>query len=195
MTTKRITWTDVNGTVRVTTPAKQAMDALVGSGGMLDPTKIDQQAAAYVDAGMGTASARRMAEGYANGGLTEAEALDLIRERSIPGSALNTIVIEATELPYFGSFGRAAWHQNGASTPVFDMVRARPIKTEQIRKERDRRLEETDIEVLQRDGGPIPAPLVARRQALRDMPATVQTDLDAVTTPEALEAYEPAWPV
>jgi hypothetical protein len=35
------------------------------------------------------------------------------------------------------------------------------------------------------------ASLAAHRQALRDLPLTVQWDLDAIRTPEALEAYRP----
>jgi hypothetical protein len=65
---------------------------------------------------------------------------------------------------------------------------------DQIRAERDVRLAATDIDVFKLDGQAIPAPLKAKRQALRDIPATVQADLNSAATPEALEAFEPTWP-
>lgn len=198
MTSKRIIWTDSNGNVRRYTPAPQAMKALTGDGGMLDPAHIDKQAASYVTAGMGGAEARKLAEGFANGGLTEAEALDLIRDRHLLTNATNVTVVEAAELPYFGSFGRFAWRQDGAAAPVFDMGRARSIKTDQIRVERDNRLAILDIDYMRADemgDGAEKQRVTAKKQTLRDLPVTIQPDLDAIATPEALEAYEPPWPI
>ena len=72
---------------------------------------------------------------------------------------------------------RDSWEDTGTKI-VHNMVKVRVIKTDQIRAERDIRLVATDVEVLKRDGQAVPAPLKAKRQALRDMPATVQDALD-----------------
>ena len=199
MTTKRIIYTDSDGNVRRCTPAPQSMEALTGTGGMLPIDKIDKQAAAYVKRGMSAALAHKMAEGYARGGLTETEALNLTREaQGIPANAANLVVVEATDLPYFGTFGRFAWKQNGAVIPVFDMARARPIKTDQIRIERDARLVQEDIAYIRADEAGDTAEkarIAAKKQALRDLPVTIQPQLDALATPKALEAWQPTWPI
>lgn len=203
MTTKRITWTDANGMVRVTTPDQKSMKALTGSGGMLSSNSITKQAAAYVAAGMSETSARKFAEGYAFGGLTKTEALDLIWERTQAVyvergvTPINTITIEERELPYFGSFGRGAWRQDGAKAPVFDMARARLIKTDQIRMDRGLRLSVLDVDYIRADetGNDGEKQRTASlKQKLRDMPDTIQPDLDAIDMPEDLEKWEPPWP-
>lgn len=201
MTTKRIVWTDDNGIVRRLTPSPESMKALTNAGGMLDPAHIWKQTTAYTKAGMSPASARRLAEGYAKGGLTESEALDLTRAchfaRHHYSEGTNVTVVEAADLPYWGSFGRFAWRQDGATAPIVDMARARPIKTDQIRVERDKRFAALDINYIRADeaGNVVEKQRIAiLKQKLRDLPATVQPDLAAITTPEALEAWEPPWP-
>ncbi len=134
-------------------------------------------------------------ESLIEGGATEAEAWDSVRRghKKFDGFA-NFVVVEAADLPYSGRIGRFAWKQNGATAPVFDMARGGSVKTDQIRVERDRRLTDTDVEILMLDGAPASGALKAKRQVLRDIPATIQPDLDAITTPEALDAWEPTWP-
>jgi len=172
------------------------MKALTGTGGMLNPAHIDKQTAAYVEAGMDAIPASKLAEGFAHGGLTESEALDLIRDRSLLTNALNLVVVEADDLPYAGNM-RGAWRQDGAVVPVFDMARARPIKTDLIRPERNERLAALDIDYMRADeaGDSVEKQHIANaKQTLRDLPATIQPDLDAISQPEKLEAYEPTWP-
>lgn len=100
--------------------------------------------------------------------------------------------IESADIPPQATL-KDAWRDTGSAIRV-DMPVARTLVTARVRTERDRRLAETDKEVLTLDGEAIPGLLKAKRQALRDLPISVQADLDAITTPEALEAYEPAWP-
>lgn len=91
---------------------------------------------------------------------------------------------------------RDAWRDNGTKV-VHDMAKARAIKTGHIRAERDKRLPVEDIELMKAtEAGDTPKAdaIKAKKQKLRDMPATIQPDLGAITTPEALEAFEPAWP-
>jgi hypothetical protein len=69
------------------------------------------------------------------------------------------------------------------------MPKAREIHMARIRKARDAKLEETDKQVAALDGGPIPAPLRAQRQRLRDIPQTL--NLSTAKTPDELKAM---WP-
>ena len=196
MTTKRIIWTDADGFVRRCTPSPDAMKALTGTGGMLNPAHIDKQAAAYLEAGMGAVSASRLAEGFANGGLTEAAALNLIRDRNLLTDARNVVVVEAGDLPHAGSL-RAAWRQDGAAVPVFDMGRGRSIKTDLIRPERNKRLAVLDVDYIRADesGNTEEKEKIATlKQKLRDLPSTIQPALDAIDNPETLEDYNPTWP-
>ena len=105
--------------------------------------------------------------------------------------------IEAESLPYFGSFGRAAWKQDGATAPVFDMGKARTIKTDQIRPERDKKLAALDIEYIRADEAGDADKKQSRatvKQKLRDIPETIQSDLNTLDTPDALEKFTPTWP-
>lgn len=165
MTTKRIIWTDENGNVRRFTPASQVVKKLISSG------------------------------------LTEDEAIEKLRVRhfSVHGYApgTNHVIIEEKDLPYHGSFGRFAWRQDGATVPMFNMSRGRSIKTDQIRLERDERLKVEDINYIRADESEDIAEkqhIAIKKQKLRDLPAIIQPALNAISTPEALEAYEPNWP-
>lgn len=196
MTSKRLIWTDSDGNVRRCTPAPGAMKALTGTGGMLNPAHIDKQTASHVEAGMDAVPASKLAEGFANGGLTESEALDLIRDRNLLTNAHNLVVVEADDLPYAGNM-RGAWRQDGAAAPVVDMVRARPIKTDLIRPERNKRLAALDVDYMRADESgdtEKKEKITTLKQKLRDLPVTIQPDLDAIDSPETLDAFDPTWP-
>ncbi len=77
---------------------------------------------------------------------------------------------------------------------VVNIVDARVVVVNRVRFERDVRLRETDLKVLELDGGGVPVSLKNKRQALRDMPATVTTEISTITDPVVLEAYQPSWP-
>ena len=88
------------------------------------------------------------------------------------------------------------WRDDGTGNVHVDMPLARTQRMGEIRAERDRRFEPFDREWMKATGQKeaTRADLVeAGRQLLRDIPQTV--DLATITTPEALEAFEPAWPV
>jgi len=91
------------------------------------------------------------------------------------------------------SFGREVWNHNAK----LDMSKARAIKTDHIRPERNERLVTLDIDYIRADEGDdtVEKQRIANvKQTLRDLPATIQSDLDAIDQPEELEAYEPTWP-
>jgi Fe-S cluster assembly ATPase SufC len=73
------------------------------------------------------------------------------------------------------------------------MPKARIIRMDHIRVERNRRLDEIDKVINTKvDSGLDVTALRVVRQKLRDIPQT--TDLTVATTPEALAALEPSWP-
>lgn len=91
---------------------------------------------------------------------------------------------------------RDAWGRNGNGI-VIDLPKARIIKTNFIRKERDEKLAALDIAYMRADeanDAPAKAEIAQRKQALRDLPDTIQSVLEAITTPEELEAFKPVWP-
>jgi len=104
-----------------------------------------------------------------------------------------TVDIEETDMPTTRRF-RNAWGRVGAKLEV-DMPKARTQRLAEIRKDRDKLLDESDKDILrdQEQGGAKQAALRAYRQALRDLPTTL--NLDAILTPEALNTFRPTFPV
>lgn len=89
---------------------------------------------------------------------------------------------------------RNAWTVQ-AGVLTYDMTKARALRMTEIRRARDARLAASDgpmLRVQEQDKAPEIAALKAYRQALRDVPQT--TDLSSLTTPDALDAFEPVWP-
>ena len=126
----------------------------------------------------------------------ETAAIASIRAKDVPVDATNVEVIEQAEIPTSRVF-RNAWEKSGMGPPTVNMPKARIIKTDNIRVERDTRLEQADNDLkIAQDGnnGAEQARVRARREALRDLPITIQSDLDAITGPDELDAYEPIWP-
>ena len=124
-----------------------------------------------------------------------AMALTLEKAPEKPAEVLGNV--DMVDLPYWGAQPNRTFRNAldwDGTKPVVNMDKARGIKMGYIRKARDARLAATDLDVLKLDGAAVPAPLKAKRQVLRDMPAIVQPDLDAATTVEGLEAFEPTWP-
>lgn len=85
---------------------------------------------------------------------------------------------------------------NGEIEP--DVSLAQQTRMLEIRAERDGRLVESDKEKARLDDIGTPEQIAALkdyRQQLRDLPATAQTDVAAITTPDGLDLYQPPWPV
>ncbi len=83
---------------------------------------------------------------------------------------------------------RNAWTHDGEKvTP--HVGKAREIVLAEVRAKRDKDLAATDGPFLRAaEKGPVPVDLVAKRQALRDLPAKVEADIAGMDA-EALEAY------
>ena len=123
-------------------------------------------------------------------------ALNYILSELVPAHNPDAVArIEDVTFPT-NRFFRMAWKRGIGKIDV-DMPKARIIKTNLVRAERDTRLATEDIELMKaEEGGNVgeATQIKAKKQALRDLPTTIQPDLEAIMTPEALEAYEPAWP-
>ena len=122
-------------------------------------------------------------------------AREVIQPKTPHLAGLTPALVVTAAVPTSRRF-RDCWRHDGAGVSV-DMAKARGQRIEEIRAERDSRLRATDGEMLreQEQGTPRLAPLAAHRQALRDLPPSAATALDAVVTPEGLDAYQPPWPV
>ena len=91
---------------------------------------------------------------------------------------------------------RNAWQLSGTDL-VTHMGQARDIKTDHVRKERVGRFTPFDVAYViadEKNDALGKAAASQARQKLRDMPATIQPDLAAITDPDKLRDYEAPWP-
>ena len=199
---KRICFTSPDGAVSVVLPApgarlveKIALNTAPRSVLKLDPPERLEDAFAAVGLGRGW-NAGKIALVNVVYAETETEFIARVRAKSVPGDATNVHVIEEEELPTRNSL-RNAWRQIGSTAPHVDMPVARAIKTGQIRIPRNERLKALDIAYMRADeAGNLgeKARIAGVKQKLRDLPETIQPTLDAIATPEALEAHQLTWP-
>ena len=121
----------------------------------------------------------------------------------VPVGATNIRIVAHTEYPSLepGSAGlrfRNAWRQSLTGVVTIDIPLARLQCMNEVRSARVSKLEKANMDIEYAEDQATPA-LLARlrtyRQALRDVPQTNQASLDACTTPEAVGAWTPTWPV
>jgi len=83
---------------------------------------------------------------------------------------------------------RGAWQFNGAAVEV-DMVAAKDIHKDNLRRERAPRLAELDVAYMKAlEAGSGAADIAAQKQILRDI--TDDARIDAATTPDELKALD-----
>lgn len=127
----------------------------------------------------------------------ELAALAFVRARDIPADATNLIECnESTPLP--NRRFRNAWRQAGAVPPVASMPAARTQRMGEVRVQRDQMLQKSDVDYMKaQEAGntTLLAALRDYRQKLRDLPVAEQQNVDAITTPETLATWQPAWPI
>jgi hypothetical protein len=131
------------------------------------------------------------------------EILALVQAKDVPATATNVSVVDVDAIPGAQSVERKfrnAYEQDETVSSMavrVNMPKARAIKTGMVREDRNMRLGALDVPYMRadEDGDRVEkARIAARKQKLRDLPADIQSDLDALDTPEALETYQPAWP-
>lgn len=96
-------------------------------------------------------------------------------------------VLPPKEHRYF----RSCWRWQGSRVGV-DLPLARAQRLTELRRERDVALAATDGIILRdQEQGKDVSVLLAKRQALRDMPVTAQGELSALSSPDAIKSYVP----
>lgn len=169
-----ITWVDLDGRYRVTSPA------------YTDMFRRDETADELV--------ARLLPKLRARYGLPDNHSFHLVENAD---QHARLVDLAGTYFRY-GIFDNSpqagAWEMDSDGLPTVNMEKARAIKTDKVRVERNRRLADSDKEISRLDGAAVPGPVRAKRVALRNLPATIQPDLNALSTPVMLEAWQPVWP-
>lgn len=126
---------------------------------------------------------------------TEEEAMIILSDSSARGGA-NPVIVEYASLPYYGNF-RNAWKRKVDGSVEMDMAKARTIKTDRVRVERDERLRALDVNYIRADEVGDTAEksrIAALKQQLRDLPSGIQTAISAISNPKVLDEWEPNWP-
>lgn len=92
---------------------------------------------------------------------------------------------------------RNQWRINGGVVGV-DLALARQQRLREIRDDRNARLtasDQTRVRLMDQGTQAQIDAYKTYRQALRDLPTTVQNDLAALTTANQIDQYQPVWPV
>jgi hypothetical protein len=107
------------------------------------------------------------------------------------------IMCEITDTNPLPSKGlRDAWKDAGGGIAVdVDLPAARTLILDKHRAERDTKLIESDAKWVEKmSKSEDTTALETYKQELRDLPATMQTELDALDDETDIENYEPTWP-
>lgn len=127
-----------------------------------------------------------------DGNLDEAAYLDWLIRKDVPTDATEIEIIEHDALPADRAF-RNAWDKKDGEI-IVDMPKARLIHLENLRKERNLKLQEMDIEFQKAfevsDQAKI-TEIAQVKQALRDMPDTAIPEMEKIEDPEQLKDYQP----
>lgn len=144
---------------------------------------------------------RKPGVGFQEGAETEEEYIARVMQRTLDtipdlATAVKILIVDLEDLPHPLSFGRQVWRMDGDAI-VIDMAKARAVKTERLRPERDKRLAALDVAYIRADeegNAAEKTKIAAKKQKLRDLPATMQPVLDAIDGLKKLEAFDPKWP-
>jgi hypothetical protein len=101
-------------------------------------------------------------------------------------------VVDEADVPQDRSF-RMAWFDEGAGKIAHDVVKVRDTHLERLRAERNDKLDALDREWMKATGQGKKADaeaIEAKRQALRDMPVTIASALEAAQTVEDVKAVK-----
>jgi len=122
-------------------------------------------------------------------GESEADFLARIAAGAVPAGVPHKI-IEGDDLPTRRF--RDAWVCNDTGVEV-NMPVARAVKMKRIRAEREHKFTTLDNKIRKaQDVGDDTAPLRQKRKQLRSLPRDIRNDLDGISDPDNLDAYQPA---
>lgn len=89
---------------------------------------------------------------------------------------------------------RDCWREKDGEI-IIDLSLARAQKLEEIRTERNKRLEESDKEwMVAVSMGIDPVAINGKKQALRDLPDAAETALAAKRSINTIDSFTPSWP-
>ena len=190
MTTKIIVCEKSDGVV-LRTPSPKTFQAMVGTGGLVRPDRMDDEIAKLVAGGATSSVANSYIQGIAYGGLNEADALELLFNIRPPEGTIRHFICERDSLLSDRAF-RDAWECSETTVQV-NMPKARVIHMDVIREVRNAELVKEDVtfmRAVEAEDTDAQATIKAEKQALRDIPATFDITT-GVDTPEKLKAK---WP-
>lgn len=131
--------------------------------------------------------APRFIEELKRKGVSEDTIFRLATEHIVPEAHRSSARVVNKALIPTSRYFRNAWTDaNPTDTVDVDMGKARQMKMEIIRKERNKELERLDVEESKESNAEKLKALKAKKQELRDIPQRI--DLDFIATPEELEA-------
>ena len=110
-------------------------------------------------------------------------------------NARHVSAVHKSTLPQSRRF-RNCWRVLSENVHI-DVALVRVQILDEIRTERNSRLQASDGDLLRVNEDGMPQDIIAwrdYRKQLRDLPPRVESDLAALTTPEAIEQYQPPWP-
>jgi hypothetical protein len=132
--TRRILYTRHDGGVSVCTPGRSCLRWMATGGRWADKPRgfVDIQIERQIAAGHHPDAASRFARALAFGGLTEREALEVIRDRDCGHLGTAHDLIDPADLP--GRWFRNAWVRSHNGGPVaISVAKAKPIQWGRIR--------------------------------------------------------------
>jgi hypothetical protein len=118
------------------------------------------------------------------------QAVEAYRDKVFPGSEI------LGDVPPPSYRFRDCWRVSSGAVSV-DMPLARQQRLAEIRAERNEKFARLDAEWMRATGQKRTAEadaIEAKRQTLRDIPATAQTALESCKSTDDLESYQPEWP-
>ena len=157
-------------------------------GGHYPASEVEAEIARQVEVGLPEAGTRKFIEALCNGGVTEAEANEIILERDKPADATGWVWVENN---VSASHFRNVWHMVDGAIEV-DMPNARGEHMNTIRKARNKKLAELDVDYMRAvESGDTDAQdtIKTNKQTLRDIPQTFDLNTDNDTPEELLEKW------
>jgi hypothetical protein len=190
MTTKLIVCEKSDGVV-LRAPSPKTFQAMVGAGGLVRPDRMDDEIANFVAAGATPSVANSYIQGITYGGLSEADALELLFNIRPPEGTIRHFICERDSLLSDREF-RDAWECLETTVQV-NMPKARVLHMDAIRASRNAELVKEDVtfmRAVEEGDTDAQATIKTKKQTLRDLPATFDITTDA-GTPELLKVK---WP-
>jgi hypothetical protein len=190
---KRIVSTMPDGGVAITSPSPTIMRVMTMGGGYLPPSKRDIEIANQVRAGREERVTVRFIDALISGGLTDAEAYEVIRDRDVDPAYTAAELWDFDALPQDRWF-RNAWKRSLNGGPIYvDMAKAKRIHGAKLLAAKRGRLKRlTAAEELERITGDSEKADGLLVQIDRVRGLRLDFDLSRAETPEQLRAV---WPM